>query len=149
MRDEFRSYCREGSHPSIVINVHDTLSKKQYLETLKRIRKTVAESKLVSEDSDFPGNKYTESNWGLCSELREHYPDPELHTFPMDFVDFGRMSANSCEDDVKCPMRVEGTGPSGCFYSCRVFTKKFKTPSRKEALQLYDEAIMKAERELT
>ncbi|KAA0910650.1 hypothetical protein [Pusillimonas sp. ANT_WB101] len=144
MKEEFKSYCREGAHKSIVINNNDELSNDQYVATLRRIRKTIADAPLAAVDSNTPGDKYTASNWGLCSELKEHYPSPELHTFPMAFVDHGRMSALSCGADVKCPMRVSGMGGSGCFYDCRVFSKKFKTPSQEEALRLFDAAITKA-----
>lgn len=141
MREEFKSYCHQGAYECVVINNNDRLSKEQYIETLKRIRQTIEKSPMVAIDDDSPGNKYTGCDWGLCGEIAEHYPTPELHTFPMDFVDSGRISQLSCSDDVKCPMRVDGIGPMGCFYSCRVFGRKFKTPSKEEALHLYDEAI--------
>lgn len=145
MKEEFKSYCREGAYPSVVINNNETLTTEQYVDVLKRIRKTIADTPLAAVDSTAPGDKYTESNWGLCSELREHYPTPELHTFPKDFADDGRMSALPCGQEVKCPMRASGTGGTGCFYDCRVFSKKHKTPSREKALKLYDDAIAAAE----
>ena len=145
MRQEFKAYCHEGACPSIVINNSDALTTEQFVGVLKRIRRTIEDTPLSAVDSNTPGDKFTESNWGLCSELKEHYPTPELHTFPQDFMDSGRASPLSCGQDVKCPMRVKGQGPYGCFYDCRVFSKKFKTPSREEALQLYDAAIAAAE----
>lgn len=136
----YREYCHEGAHPSVLINNSKYLTTEQYVGVLKRIRKTIESEKLI-RDKDDP-----DCNWGMCSKRQEHYPDPELHIFPNDFDDYGRMSALSCGNDVKCPMRVSDLGGSGCFYDCRVFTRKHKVPTREEALKLYDDAIAGAQK---
>ena len=151
MRDAFKSYCYAGAIPSIVINKANTLTVQQYVEVLKRIKKTISRKPLSAYDDTTPGCKNTECNWGLCGESHQHYPTPELHRFPQDFVDNGRISALEPPEGFDCPMRErreidgESLNASGCFYQCRVFQRNRKTPTREEALALYDAAIAKAE----
>lgn len=141
MRDEFKGYCEEGAHPSIVINKRRTLTVEQYADTLRRIRKTVESEPLRAVDDVTPGAKSTTCNWGLCSGRKDHYPAPELHTFPQDFADYGRVS--ELEPPKPCPMMdVKVPSRGGCFWQCRVFQSKLKTPSRKEAIALIDAKLM-------
>lgn len=145
MRPEFKLYCHQGAGPSIVINNAKSLTNDQYVDTLRRIRDSIANGiALDADDCTLPGMKSTSCNWGLCSSLKDHYPSPELHTFPQDFVDYERMSALGCANTVKCPMRIKGSGGYGCFYSCRVFSRRGSKPTREEALALYDEHIERA-----
>lgn len=147
MRDEFKSYCFEGAHPSIVINERDNMTKKQFIQVLERVRKSVETKPLQFFDDDTPGFKDMGCNWGLCWDTREFYPNPELHTFPQDFVDRGRCTAIEPPEGFDCPMRErrdDGNNESGCFHQCRVFQKNRKTPSRAEALKLIDATIIEA-----
>lgn len=146
MRPEFKSYCREGVHPSIVINNATELTKGQFIQVLHNLRERVGQTELVQEDSNVPGDKFTEASWGLCSREAQVYPDPEMHTFPQDFADRGRVSSLNPPAGHACPMRVAQIrqGRTGCFYDCRVFQKRYKTPDRLLAVRLIDEAINKA-----
>jgi hypothetical protein len=144
MRDEFRSYCEEGAHPEIVINKRSVLKTSEYVDVLKRIRKTVESDPLVAIDDDTPGAKSTSCNWGLCSDDKNHYPYPEMHTFPQDFADYGRMSQLRAAKP--CPM-MDSSKPSrgGCFWQCRVFSGKRKRISKDQALRLIDAKIIECE----
>lgn len=145
MRNEFKSYCYEGAHPSIVINKRGNLTKRQFLLVLKRMRKSVESRSLQFFDDDTPGYKDMGCNWGACWDTREFYPDPEMHKFPQDFVDLGRCSSLEPPKRFDCPMRErrdDGNNQSGCFYQCRVFQKNRKTPTKAEALNLIDATIL-------
>ena len=140
MRDEFKSYCHEGAHPSIIINNTRKLTVEQTLAVLQRILKAIRNgAPLTAEDSNEIGNKYTHSSWGLCSDNPDYWPTPELHTVPADFVDRGRVAP--LDPGISCPMRTKGEGRTGCFYSCRIFQRHLKTPTREEAIDLYEKAI--------
>lgn len=125
------------------------LSDERYLAALKRIRALIANGiNLVAEDSDVMGDKFTHCTWGLCSDRKSHWPDPEDHLWPDQFVEHGRVAPKYRDTDKQeCPLCVphEGSGFKGCFYRCRVFQRKMKTPTREQALRLYDEAIARVE----
>lgn len=147
MRDEFKPYCYGGSVPSIVINKRDRLTVDQWEGVLRRIRATIESEPLRSDDDTTPGNKSTTCNWGACSDRREHYPTPELHQFPQDFADVGRVSSLQPPEGHHCPMRKTGPADtdseraSGCFWQCRVFQRRHKTPTREQAVRLFDAAL--------
>jgi len=139
---------RTGAFPDIQVNVARVISDPQYIEALKRLRKIIENRKLKSVDSTAPGDKYTECNWGMCSDLKELWPTPELHIWPYDFLNEGRVAPLSLGKHI-CPMDTRESGDAmGCFYSCRVFQRRHKTPTREEALQLTDAAIAKAEEKI-
>ena len=148
MKDEFKSYCREGAHPSIVINNADRLTITQFREVLIRLRdKIEAKAALISEDSNYIGDKYTHCTWGICTNERDIYPTPELHTFPQAFKFENRIEPLDTPEGHDCPIRErlpsdsETTSMSGCFYSCRIFQKDKKTPTKEEAITLYEKVI--------
>lgn len=93
MRDEFKSYCYEGAHHTIVINNADRLSKEQTLYVLNKLLEAVKTQRLSAVDSEQIGNKYTHCNWGVCTGSLEVYDKPEMHTFPQDMVDHKRESS--------------------------------------------------------
>jgi hypothetical protein len=142
MRDEFKGYCHEGAMAHIVVNNAHALTEEQTLAVFRRIRAAIADGQvLLMEDSDEIGNKYTQCTWGLCSDMSKYWPTPELHVFPQEFADSGRVAP--LIPTVDCPMRTK-PGPvtrHGCFWSCRIFRTHLKTPNREEALGLYDSAI--------
>ena len=99
---------------------------------------------LHSEDSTYPGDKYTHCSWGMCSPDREQWPEADDHVWPEDFKKSGRVAPRR---GATCPLgRDSGTEVDrvGCFYRCMVF--KAKTPlSREVALERYDQALIKRE----
>lgn len=140
---EFGFTTRTGSHPSIQVNVKRELDHEQYLAALHRLKRIVESRKLKSVDSTAPGDKYTECNWGMCSDLKELWPTPELHIWPYDFLNRGRV-ANIDLGEHLCPMDTRTSGGAmGCFHTCRVFQRKHRTPNREQALTLIDEMILK------
>ena len=124
------------------------MSDDRYLAALKRIRGLIADGeRLVAEDSDVTGDKWTHCSWGLCSMDKKAWPAPEDHLWPDQFEKHGRVAPKYRNEPHKCPMdRRENAGGSGCFYDCRVF-KRRKDPrvDRETALRLYDAEITKAE----
>ena len=140
MRDEFKPYCHEGSLPEVVINNADRLTKEQTITVLELVLEVVKTKPLRKIDSTTIGNKYTDCNWGICSEDPNVHPEPAMHTFPQDFADHQRISSLPLFAKVQCPMR-KGKNISGCFYQCRVFQKNLPNPSREQAIHLYETII--------
>ncbi len=119
------------------------MSNARYRMALVRMRARIADGlPLTHDDSSTVGDKYTICSWGMCSNDPEQWPDAGDHTFPVDFMDDGRVSAER-QCDQLCPLQV--THPKarawGCFYECRVFQPTCRTPTREVALKLYDERI--------
>lgn len=140
----------EGAHPSIQINVLRRLSTTRYVLALKRIRGIIAAGCGVNAyDCTIPGDKNTECDWGFCSESQRHWPDAQDHVFPVDFQRRGRPSPLGLGDGQKCPIdrrAPEDITVNGCFHSCRIFqAKRGETPTRDEALALYDHEIARFE----
>lgn len=141
----------------IVVNPLRQLPPARYLLALKRIRALIAAGEpLVTADSNEIGNKYTHCSWGLCTEDKVIWPDKEDHTWPEDFVSYGRVAPLSTDECHSCPFDWRGPGKAGefrngCFYTCKVFraSKKHPLPNRDEALRLYDERIKAMEQELS
>ena len=77
--------------------------------------------------------------------MKEHYPRPEMHTFPQDFMDSGRIS--KLKLSIRCPLEYERIEGHGCFYQC-MFFQPVRNPKREYALALYDTAIHKLEQEV-
>ena len=148
MRKEFRSYCHEGALPHIVINNRYNMTLEEFLGVLERILESIKSgAELTCVDSTTIGDKYTRCSWGTCSFDKDHFPYPELQLFPQDFVDEGRVAPLEEPEGAHCPLRQRKPGDSpsvcssGCFYQCRVFQPDRVTPSREEAIQIYEEAI--------
>jgi hypothetical protein len=123
------------------------LTDERYAAALQRIRGLIAGGvKLDAVDSTTVGDKYTECTWGLCSSQKAAWPDPEDHLWPDQFKERGRVAPKYRTKTHKCPMdkRVVGEDDmgNGCFYTCKVF-QKGPTPSRDQALELYDREIAK------
>ena len=136
---------RPGAHPSIRINVLNTLPPERTKLALIRIRDAIAAGRPLNfYDDTTPGNKSMSCSWGLCHDSAETWPDAQDHVFPKDFEKRRRITP--LESRQLCPMDTRSEAAfNGCFYTCRVFqaTRKSPPPTRAEALALYDEAISK------
>jgi hypothetical protein len=120
-----------------------TLTDAQYLAALKRNRERIADGlEFAADDSDMPGNKFTEASWGLCDTSRDLWPE-ETNLFPHIK---GRFAPKYRQAKHKCPMDTrENPTATGCFYSCRIFkTREVKAKDRARALELYDAQIARA-----
>lgn len=152
MDKKYEGWCRTGAYATILINNAYELTKEQMLQVLRTIRADIAAGRALDyEDSTEIGNKCTTCTWGMCSEDPKHAPDARLHNFPKDFDVSGRMSLLDNPPGHHCPMRdTQGKRyPAfGCFHECRVFQRSKETPTREEALELYDKAIARLEEEL-
>lgn len=133
---------KSGAYPHVKINVLDELPVERFVLVLKRLRSAIAKGRpLRACDDTTPGNKSTSCSWGMCHDSAETWPDAQDHIFPADFEDRGRVAPLRAPG--RCPMdtRQEG-GPSGCFYTCRIFqAKRGKGPSQELALALFDAEI--------
>jgi hypothetical protein len=141
----YEDFCHEGAIPSILINNKCALTKAQTLKVLKSIRTAIARGdELVLDNSEEIGAKHTHCNWGMCTNLPEHYPDPRMHKFPKDFVENGNVNPLRWPTGHGCPMYTKRKTRShhGCFYCCRAFGGSV---NREQALALYDEAISELE----
>jgi hypothetical protein len=123
-----------------------------HLQSLKNQRERIAKGeKLWWDDDTTIGNKHTECSWGLCSESKDVYPDKEMHLWPDQFEEHGRVAPRYRKGDQKCPFdrrKPEEVTMNGCFWTCRVFKWKRKKEPRitqEIALQLYDEEILRYE----
>ena len=140
---------KDGAHPSIKINVLDGLPKDRFVLALRRVRDAIASGRpLGACDSRSDGNSCT---WGLCHDSAETWPDAQGHTFPVDFEKHGRISHLRLSDKCRCPLdkrEPDGTGASGCFYSCEVFGKKRGEPqiTPERAIELYDLRLAQQEK---
>lgn len=143
LNKKFGFETRTGADFSIQVNTQRELTDDQFLAALRRLKTIVETTELKSVDSNCPGDKYTECSWGLCSESKRLWPTPELHIWPYAFLNQGRVAPISLGKRL-CPMdtRTEHDG-QGCFYTCRIFQRKHKTPSREEALELITSHITK------
>lgn len=124
----------------------------RYLAALERMQGFVSSGEeLVYYDDTTPGNHELHCSWGLCSVRAEHWPDPADHLWPDQFAGHQRVAPlhRSAKDGHRCPMdrrdrAAVASDPNGCFYTCRFF-QKGKNPTRLEALDLYDQAIVEQE----
>lgn len=125
----------------------------RYVALLERQRARIeAGLALDYYDDTTPGAKETDCSWGLCSNDKEAWPDPEDHLWPDQFIEEGRVAPRYMTQGQLCPFDTDKTprghvrdlgDPSGCFYRCRFFQAKTlgPAPSRKRALELYDERL--------
>lgn len=131
-----------------------SLTRAEYLEALKRQRDRIASGiPLKAHDDNTPGNKSVGVSWGLCSKEVEAWPTPELHLFPADFISRGHVAPKYRKENQSCPFDARGPGKNnklrnGCFYTCMVFKQEYKTPTREEAIALYDKRIAEVERHI-
>ena len=73
----------------------------------------------------------------------DRYPDAEDQLFEDDFRKHGRIAPKYQRQGQACPFDANPSrlgSPDGCFYDCMVFQRK-PTPTREQALALYDERI--------
>ena len=118
------------------------LSDEAYLRALERIKKSIENDTILeTDDSDIIGDKHTHCTWGLCSNLKEHWPDPNDYLWP---DQPNRIAPKYRNKKQYCPLDAEkGKGKQGgCFWTCQIF--KFKNKLRKETvLKYYEEAIIR------
>ena len=140
------------------------LTDAQYLDLLKKVRASLDELKTIeSEDSTETGFKHTASNVGLCAGVlaksgtsyKDKFVTLETAMWPKYFKQIGKVPYENPQmysmkyrgDGHRCPMehdRPFSKGFSGgCFYRCRVFSGKNRTPTIEEAKQMYDNEIEK------
>lgn len=125
------------------------ISDNRYGAALVRLRTRIADGlPLEAWDDVSPGCKDTHCSWGMCTNDPEQWPSAGDHIWPVDFMDRGRIAPRYKEVHQKCPMDTRAGKPGerltcGCFYRCRVFQRNEKTPSREEALALFDAQIAK------
>ena len=122
------------------------LTVEQYLEALKKVREIIASGTDVGlDDSNITGYKHTHAAWGMCTDSAEVWNKPEMHIWPMEFKEHGRVAPLDLPS--KCPLdgRHKG-GRFGCFYQCWAFmpprigkrTKERFVLTRIGALERYD-----------
>jgi hypothetical protein len=135
----FCNKCRE-SRPNY-------LTLQQFIQVLKTIRLQIAEGIPIGlDDSNDIGYKHTYCAWGICTNSIHVWHDPLMHIWPMDFIENRKVAPLHIPKGYKCPLDSrEPNYQSGCFYKCLAFNKHEKL-SRKKALQLYDNVIMKVEK---
>lgn len=119
------------------------MTDQEYLDALERL-KVLLDSGLPLhyEDSNVTGDKYNRCTWGLCSEVREMWPKPEMHLWPDQFVSRGRIAPLYRQQHHLCPLdtRSEGTG-NGCFWTCRVFQHRKHSRERKMVINVHSDAF--------
>lgn len=132
------------------------LTDAQHLTALKRMRDRISDgSNFTAFDDTTPGNKSTDCSWGMCTNDPNFWAKDEL-MFPdrgpirvgcrADGSPVLHESSKYHKDGQQCPFdRRNGTEDqlaSGCFYHCRVFSRKRGEPLTQEAaLHLYDVTI--------
>lgn len=129
------------------------LNDNRYLAALIRMRDRISNGlKLEGVDSDTLGDKYTHCSWGMCSMDSAQWPHAADHTFPIDFIERGRVSTE-LQDYQTCPLQVNSECPGakswGCFYECRFFQKKGRKRrrlNREHILRLYNRRISKVQK---
>lgn len=102
------------------------LTDKQYMVILLKIRARVSEDNFrpYCYDSITLGDKFTESNCGLCNE---EFTDRETALFPEQFPE--RTTMKYRRENHKCPFDTREKPDSlgwgiGCFYKCFLFKSK-------------------------
>jgi len=120
------------------------LTDKQYLNLLFKIRDVVnaPNFEVYRYDSTQVGNKYTESNCGMCND---NFTELDMTLFPDQYPD--RKCMKYKKKNHKCPfdMRETTDFSMGCFYHCYLFAKKQGTFETEILSEMVDETIMEAE----
>lgn len=138
------------------------LTNNQYLKALRRMRDRISKGfKLVLEESDKQGSKYSYATWGMCIEEPDFWLKEELAYPHLDPLNMGRRidkngksipilleTSKAKLGHQVCPFDRNGiTGKTssqkykGCYHRCLVFNPDDSQPTREESLALYDEAI--------
>lgn len=123
------------------------LTDKQYKSILLKIKKTVDQEgfQYTCFDSTTAGDKYTESNCGLCNN---NFTEKDTALFPDQFPE--RKSMKYRLENHKCPldMRVKAYSfGEGCFYHCCLFQNvryRKKKISIDELREMVNIAVQKA-----
>ena len=130
-------------------NSNMCLTRKQFLDVLYRIRNTIENEHLQYIHNDTSQTKFLYCNWGLCGDIKKHYPFPEYHTRPKEFAETGKVTSLRPATGYDCPFRerlpsdTRSKSMSGCYHSCRAFQKDKETPDKETALKLYDKMIIR------
>lgn len=124
----------------------DKLTIEQYLEALKKVRNRIANGIPIGlYDCNVTGYKNTYCNWGMCTESADVWDKPELHIWPMDFKENGRVAP--LDSPSRCPLDYRPLEfGSGCFYKCWAFNppKPMKL-TQVGTLERYDYEIRRLE----
>lgn len=120
------------------------LTLERYIAALKRIRALIASGLPLDYDDDTTtGSKHMYCTWGLCSDTKDAWPDPQDYIWP---DQPWRVAPKNRETNHTCPFRQAAPSINGCFWSCMIFkAKKHGLPTREQALALYDAKIKEAE----
>jgi len=116
------------------------MTDKGYLEALQRLQALVLSGlPLHYENSDCIGDKYTNCTWGLCSEVKEMWPEPAMHLWPDQFTKHDRIAPLYRLNHHLCPCDTRTVGGNnGCFYTCIIF-------HRMERLKVFGSTLVKPE----
>ena len=143
-------------------NLH--LTDQQYLDLLKAVRADLDRMKpgdVEYDDCTMIGNKYTISNVGLCTAddeegwSRDRHLTRETAMWPEDFDTIGESEYPYPQQFTRkyrkakhtCPLEIKKKrSMSGCFYRCRLFSKKSRKPRLQEIKKMYDQRIKEVER---
>lgn len=121
------------------------LTDRMYLEILVKARDLLDKTdKVCAVDSNSPGDKYTETNVGLCnpelitarnSMWPEQFPGRKAMRYKREY--------HTCPLDRRAPLARGNTDMrSGCFHTCRIFKgSKRSRPSIDEMKELFDTRI--------
>lgn len=122
-----------------------TLSDAQYLEILYKIRNIVNGPNFVvcAVDSTEIGNKYTESNCGMCND---NFTDEDMALFPDQYP--SRKTMKYRAENHKCPFdeRKIGDFSMGCFYDCYIFNTERGKHKVKNMRKKVESTIQEAEK---
>jgi hypothetical protein len=122
-----------------------------HLKSLKLVRELIASGEeLIYYDDTTVGNKHTECSWGLCTDSKVAYPDPEMHLWPDQFTNSNRVAPKYRKKHQKCPFDIRDPDKitmNGCFWTCWVFQRKHRKGRilKEYVLQLFDKEIERFE----
>jgi len=141
---QYLSITEEGACETIRCNKKNRLAVNQTLKVLKNLRKVIKTEPLKGYDCTDTGFKNTECNWGICGENPKVFPDPEMHTWPYDFILYKRVAPLFLAEAIRCPLdKRDSNDLNGCFYKCMFFRheKRSKKLSREYVLERLDNQI--------
>jgi len=122
------------------------LTDEQYSRLLKKIKETVNRSdfEVYCYDSTYPGDKYIESNCGLCND---EFTELDTALFSESFP--SRKTMKYRKEYHKCPFDLRSMSDefrSGCFDDCYLFKNQYKGHNLDVIIQMVEETILEAER---
>ena len=105
------------------------------------------------------GNKSLHNSWGLCSQQKEQWPDPEMHLWPDQFTERGRVAPRYRQEGQWCPndrraweyptndpTKRSGYWKSGCFYTCMFFQPDGRSlPNHQQVIALAQTLLNRSE----